>query len=951
MIPESEIETLRRVDLAALARGRGISLSPRGKDLVGLCPFHEDTNPSLVITPGKNLFHCFSCGAGGDPIEFVMKLDRIDFPEAVQRLRGAQAAPAVPVPAGRPQILTAADAELLSHVIDHYHRTLKNHANALRYLTGRGLASEEAFVKFRIGYSDGSLGSILPSGQSAEGARMREFLRAFGIFKPMRAEEPFESCITFPVFENGVLTGLYGRRITRGHHRSRHLYLPGPHRGIWNPEALQGPELILCESIIDAFTFYVNGMRNVSCAYGTEGFTAQMLAALSGGPVRKVFIAYDGDMAGNRAAGVLAQRLAAHGIECLRVRFPMGMDANDFALKVRPASESLRDLLLQATPFVDEESPVSVAELPAVAPAPAGPECELEGEEVRFRFSQRKYRVRGLFKNTTDHLLKVNLRVSLGERYHLDTLDLLQAKARTHFIEQAALELAVDADLIKFDTGRILDRLEEILAAKQKEKKPESSVPEIPEERRLLAIEYLKAPDLIENIVLDFEKMGLVGEGINSLIGYLGSLSRKTDAPLAIIIQSSSSAGKSTLMEAILAMVPEEDRVKYSFMTGQSLFYMQSQSLKHRILAISEEEGVEKARYAIKILQSEHKVSIATTIKDPDTGMPDTKEFVVEGPVMILITTTNVEIAEELQNRALVLTINEEREQTRLIQQLQRERRTIDGIMQKRRQHHHAELHQDIQRILRPLAVAIPDAPGMDFPDTRLRLRRDQEKFLTMIESIALLHQHQRPVKTRTDERGTVEYIEATRDDVALAGFLCAQVFGISLDELAPQTRRLLGLMEKMVREESARQSIELREYRFTRRMVREYTGWSDSRLKIHLARLEDLEYLLVRGGGRGQLIEYALVHPGESRDGPFLPGIRADLKPELLNFLNKKSGLRGQKSGQKGEKPGGSQAPVRGKSGGGSFSANAKFAGDSALRSIPDDFASERAKERKRPA
>ena len=106
------------------------------------------------------------------------------------------------------------------------------------------------------------------------------------------------------------------------------------------------------------------------------------------------------------------------------------------------------------------------------------------------------------------------------------------------------------------------------------------------------------------------------------------------------MIQSSSAAGKSSLMEAILKFMPPEEQVNYSAMTGQSLFYMGDMELKHKILAIAEEEGVRQASYALKLLQSEGQLTIASTGKDPGTGRMETQEYHVEGPVMIFLTTT-----------------------------------------------------------------------------------------------------------------------------------------------------------------------------------------------------------------------------------------------------------------------------------------------------------------------
>jgi len=87
-IPDSEIERLRvEVSVARLAEASGIKLEKRGKDMVGPCPFHADDTPSLTITPDKNLFHCFGCGAAGGPIDWVMKKNGVSFRHAVELLR------------------------------------------------------------------------------------------------------------------------------------------------------------------------------------------------------------------------------------------------------------------------------------------------------------------------------------------------------------------------------------------------------------------------------------------------------------------------------------------------------------------------------------------------------------------------------------------------------------------------------------------------------------------------------------------------------------------------------------------------------------------------------------------------------------------------------------------------------------------------------------------------
>jgi len=270
----------------------------------------------------------------------------------------------------------------------------------------------------------------------------------------------------------------------------------------------------------------------------------------------------------------------------------------------------------------------------------------------------------------------------------------------------------VKTDVIKKDLGKILLKLEILqdnLIQKTLEPTKETKI-ELADDEREAALELLKDKNLLSRILDDFNRAGVVGETTNKLCGYLACVSRKLDKPLAIMIQSSSAAGKSSLMDAVLAMMPEEERVQYSAMTGQSLFYMGETHLKHKILAIAEEEGAHNASYALKLLQSEGEVSIASTAKDETTGNLVTKEYKVEGPVMLFLTSTAIDLDEELLNRCLVLTVNESREQTEAIHRAQRMKRTLAGLQAKLEKKTIINLHRNAQRLLRPLDVLNPYA-------------------------------------------------------------------------------------------------------------------------------------------------------------------------------------------------------------------------------------------------
>ncbi len=540
----------------------------------------------------------------------------------------------------------------------------------------------------------------------------------------------------------------------------------------------------------------------------------------------------------------------------------------------------------------------SSAALSAPLLPPRADGLEIAGEDdIRFTRGPRSYRVRGLARNLSADSLKVTLRVSAGEHLHLDTLDLYQARTRSAFAKAAALELGTAESVISGDLSALVLALEPLQeAAIRGALQPDaaSDVPALTEAEEAAGLALLRAPDLAERIVRDVEAIGVVGEGTNALVGYLACVSRLLSKPLAILIQSTSAAGKSTLMDALLSLMPENERVHYSAMTGQSLFYIGEGNLKHKILAIAEEEGVRQAAYALKLLQSQGELTIASTGKDPTTGKLVTSEYRVEGPVMLCLTTTAIDIDEELLNRCLVLTINETAEQTAAIQARQRSGRTLAGLQANVRSAQVLAAHRAAQTLLRPLAVVNPFAEQLTFASDRVRLRRDHVKYLALIDAIALLHQQQRKVETLEVNGATVEYVEVTAADIQLANRLAHAVLGRSLDELPPQTRRVLTALDAWVSAQAETQGIERAGVRFTRRAVRGALGLSDTQLRVHLERLVQLEYVRMHSGQNGSLYTYSLAFDGDADAGvPQLMGLAApDTTPTLRG---KPATLRGQ--------------------------------------------------------
>ena len=204
------------------------------------------------------------------------------------------------------------------------------------------------------------------------------------------------------------------------------------------------------------------------------------------------------------------------------------------------------------------------------------------------------------------------------------------------------------------------------------------------------------------------------------------------------------------------------------------------------------------------------------------------------------------------------------REQTAAIQQRQRQARTLSGLLASNQADRIVQQHQNAQRLLRPLAVVNPYAEHLAFADSRTRTRRDHEKYLTLIDSIALLHQYQRETKRIERNGQVIEYIEVMLDDIALANQLAHEILGHSLDELPPPTRGLLQSLHTLVAEKQQAEGLRQNEVRFTRRDIREATGLSNSQVSVHLTRLVELEYVFAHYGKNGQRFVYELVFDGK---------------------------------------------------------------------------------------
>lgn len=547
------------------------------------------------------------------------------------------------------------------------------------------------------------------------------------------------------------------------------------------------------------------------------------------------------------------------------LRFLQGQEVPCFEIRAQwPISMS------QVQGLVDEAAPIPIS-------LGGDATVRIMGDSMTMTRAGREYQLHDLDPDSVDRL-RVRLRTVRDGAFHLDTLDLYAARSRSAFAKAAcALHSAPQAD-VEADLCLLIEKMESIRAAEQKGNKAATSYA-LTGDEEAEALEYLKRPDLLSRITEDMTALGYVGESLNKRIGFLIAISRKLGSPLSGAILSRAGAGKSTLMDVLADMTPPEDLLRFTRITPQALYYAR-QGLRHKFMIAAEAEGLNGSDYTIRELISSKRLRLVAPINDAETGTFRTAEYEVEGPVSLMFTTTRPAIHFENATRCFPMSLDESVEQTRAIHEAQRRARAQEGLGAREEHEDLQRLHRNVQRLVQPLLVVNPFAPHLDFPSKPLEMRREHEKYLSLIDALALLYQHQRRRGTTVINGREVAYVEAAVEDVEEANRIMTEVLGTSRDELARPSRDLLGLIHDLVQARAKEGGVAPTAVRFNRRDIREFTGWSDSQIKAHVRQLEDLEYLIVGRSERGKTFRYELAGAGEKKR---LPGLTDHAKLRAL--------------------------------------------------------------------
>jgi DNA primase/DNA-binding MarR family transcriptional regulator len=833
------------------------------------CPFHPDKTPSLQIYPKTNTFCCFSsnCTAGtGDTIQFIQLMEKCNKHEALVKAaslcRGGSNPLTSSTAAPTSKLFLETDDELekaalMGKVFSYFKKALPLTKKAVDYLKGRGID----YQAHEIGYNSGGL-----HGES-KNHHLVASMEKYGLLKPSPVKGHSvwaRDCIIFPLRSaEHKIVSLYGRSITNDTDQ-RHFYLGG-REGLYPgyPKAVT-VRLILVESIIDAASLLqqpaIKEGYEVLALYGTNGLTDEHSRAITQlNHLEEIIFMLNGDEAGRAATGkhyTTLRTLLPH-VKFTAVAVPAGEDVNSL-LQIHEDAGVLADLIERRTEFSFSSAPAKPAasEMPASAVAsPADIKLITTNSELLvYDNCELRITVLGGIRITGLDRMRVTLKVEhkagrgLPLRHNLDLYN------HPH-TEQLASKIAENFDTSTQGTIETIAALTQALES-YRVKRIEQLQAKAPAKAELTPVELTaalkewKASDLLKHINQLIGESGIVGEPVNRLIAFIVYTSRKLQQPLHLMFLGSSGSGKTWLQEKVSELIPDEDKIEITQVTENAFYYFKQDELKHKLLLIEDLDGAQSSLYPLRELQSKRRISKTVTLKDTK-GNLKTVTLTVEGPVSVSGCTTRERLYEDNANRCLLVYIDTGKEQDERIMEYQA--RISCGEVDREREQAIKKGLQNMQRVLKPVAVVNPYAKYIQLPEQVFKPRRTMGLLLSFIEAVTLLHQYQREVKRDSHNQ---PYIETTVEDIEAAFSLLRDVLFSKSDELAKATRGFLELL-KVILQEQGKTS-------FTAREIREQLRINPNNLKRYLVELERYGYIKGSGNRYRGNYEYTITNVQE---------------------------------------------------------------------------------------
>lgn len=707
------------------------------------------------------------------------------------------------------------EQELLARLFEFFQRELLDSPRAQDVLRQLGDPEGAFLEKLQVGLVTPDILSFLPEEEVVASA-----VKELG-FLDAQGQDRFGHQLIFPLRSPRGHWAGYGTLDPESRQETLILFEP---LGCFCPARIRKAKRVyLTTSAVDAFLLTRMGDNLAFVADAREA--AQSLKALTEHSIQEVVLALDDP----QVADACARILRTQGIE------PMG-----FSL---PAGTSLRAALQKES---DPEN--LLGEVVPMAVSSEKPDIQRKEDQCLFAWPDRSYRVRLVEPDRFDHL-RVSLKVTKENRWHLDTIDLGLAKQRHAFIRAAKKLVRIEQAVLYQDLLSIAEEMERdqanrILAAKPGEK--------LSDQARQEAERFLSDPQLFEHLAQDLKDLGWWGDPRLALLGYLVLTSRKLFHPLALAWRDQEEP--LDLSGVLLPLLPEGELLYADGLSSKLLRHMEDDAFKQKLMVSEKESLPPPMRADLKRLVRGEPLWTQAIIRDPQTGKMRAVARPFRGPCAAFVIAPGFgqkRKPKPLGSPFLCLeTLGQipDEEQGRWQVHLW----SGEFLELKEMRERIVAKHRAIQHLLEPLRVVVPQAKALRGSE------RDPIKLnwlLGLAQAAALLRQRQRPIQATDNDR----YLETTEDDLALARNLVDAIFRQNRPAHRP-TQRVLTAIQRHLREDPSAV--------FTRAQVREWAHLSEAAVREYLAQLVSEGQLSRLDGSVGRTFRYQIVYPPQPRPG-----------------------------------------------------------------------------------
>lgn len=778
---------------------------PQGRAAVKALPRH-----AIAMRP-RGCLRMNSCGT------FQWRADKL--PGAAGKLTPP------PMSQTKPALAPERAQLLLRRCLELWRQNLLKNEQARAYLASLGITDLALLERVGCGYSSGELIRTLPPDDV-----LKADLSTLGVLTKRKGRERFEGQLVFPVLgANGQIASVWG--LDREHQVTPLNREPSPP---WNIIAAKNAGVVLvAPTLLDALALMTAGEPHVVAM--PPSLVASEAELFRTWGVQRFRVVHGNTPESAAEAERICALLGIYSKST--VALP---GAGALAMLGSRGAAALAEALVKA------EHGVSDLQIHGMLPLTDG---------FSLLIANRRYEVRGL--QASPGKMKATIRLERGGKQHIDMVELFSARARRQLVIDLIRLTEESADAIEADVAKLLAACE--LRAAQPEMQSPTEASPLAEADRREAEAMGKDARLIDLILEDFERYGLVGEGHNKLLCYVAMTSRKMERPVSVLSVSGSGTGKSALQEALCAFCPPEDLIKISNLSPKALFHRQKDSLRHKFLALEETVGAEAASYALRVLISAGELVTEVATKDPASGRLVSTRSHVAGPVSVSLTTTSPNTDPETKSRFFVLSTDESSGQTDAILELQRRQATLAGLELPKVRKEICRRHHAFQRLLQPVRVVNPLVDRLGRMTNRLTARRDQPKLLGLVAAIAFLRQMQKPVK----QYQNTHYIEVDEQDLRILAGMVRELFSPANAEISRPARDLLALLDAM-RKDAGKAGKGAVDFTFSRREVREFAKWERTRVHRYLNELVNLEFVIRDRSRRGATERYTLEWDGD---------------------------------------------------------------------------------------